>query len=173
MPKVTREQLAGYLDDALSEAETAQVEQALRESEPLRRTLRTLMQERDRGEHSLGAIWQRQRLSCPSRDQLGGFLLGALDAAWREYIDFHLHTIGCSYCHGTAGQGGGGRTGGLRLAQMGIAYPAFLNQLRQPQDEMPPYVASVLPDKDVADIYAFVASLPPPPDAKSIPLLNP
>ena len=82
-------------------------------------------------------------------------------------------TIGCSYCHGTAGQGGGGRTGGLRLAQMGIAFPAFLNQLRQPQDEMPPYVASVLPDKDVADIYAFVASLPPPPDAKSIPLLNP
>jgi len=82
-------------------------------------------------------------------------------------------TIGCSYCHGTAGQGGGGRTGGLRLAQMGIAYPAFLNQLRQPQDEMPPYVASVLPDKDVADIYAFVSSLPPPPDAKSIPILNP
>ena len=82
-------------------------------------------------------------------------------------------TVGCSYCHGTAGQGGGGRTGGLRLAQMGIAFPAFLNQLRQPQDEMPPYVASVLPDKDVADIYAFVASLPPPPDAKSIPLLNP
>src|SRR5262245_17277116 len=81
-------------------------------------------------------------------------------------------TIGCSYCHGTAGQGGGGRTGGLRLANMGIAYPAFLNQLRQPKDEMPPYVASVLPDKDVADIYAFVSSLPPPPDAKSIPILN-
>src|SRR6188768_4149896 len=82
-------------------------------------------------------------------------------------------TIGCSYCHGTVGQGGGGRAGGLRLANMGIAYPAFLNQLRQPQDEMPPYVASALPDKDVADIYAYVASLPPPPDAKSIPILNP
>lgn len=82
-------------------------------------------------------------------------------------------TIGCSYCHGTVGQGGGGRTGGLRLANMGIAFPAFINQLRQPQDEMPPYVASVVPDKDVADIYAYVVSLPPPPDAKSIPLLNP
>ena len=81
-------------------------------------------------------------------------------------------TIGCSYCHGTVGQGGGGRTGGVRLANMGIAYPAFLNQLRQPQDEMPPYVASALPDKDVADIYAYVSSLPPPPDAKSIPILN-
>ena len=82
-------------------------------------------------------------------------------------------TIGCSYCHGTVGQGGGGRTGGLRLANMGIAFPAFINQLRQPQDEMPPYVASALPDKDVADIYAYVSSLAPPPDAKSIPLLNP
>jgi len=84
-----------------------------------------------------------------------------------------LFTVnGCAYCHGTVGQGGGGRTGGLRLAQMGIAYPAFLNQLRQPVDEMPPYVQAVLPDKDVADIFAFVASLPRPPDAKSIPILN-
>ena len=81
-------------------------------------------------------------------------------------------TNGCSYCHGTVGQGGGGRTGGPRLAQMGIAYPAFLNQLRRPQDEMPPYVAAALPDRDVADIYAFIASLPPPPDVKSIPILN-
>jgi ubiquinol-cytochrome c reductase cytochrome c subunit len=81
-------------------------------------------------------------------------------------------TVGCWSCHGTVGQGGGGRTGGLRLAQMGIAFPAFLNQLRQPVDEMPPYVASVLPDRDVADIYAYIASLPPPPDLKSIPILN-
>jgi Putative zinc-finger len=98
MSKVTREQLAGYLDDALSERETAQVEQALRDSEPLRKSLRALMQERDRGEHSLGAIWRRQRLSCPTREQLGSFLLGALDAAWRDYIEFHLQTIGCSFC---------------------------------------------------------------------------
>lgn len=81
-------------------------------------------------------------------------------------------TIGCSYCHGTAGQGGGGRTGGLRIARMGIGYVAFLNQLRHPVNEMPPYVEAALPDKDVADIFAFVGSLPPPPDAKSIPILN-
>ena len=98
MPTITREQLSGYLDDALSETETAQVEQALRESAPLRQQLRTLMQERDRGEHSLGAIWRRQRLSCPTREQLGSFLLGAVDAAWRDYIQFHLETVGCSFC---------------------------------------------------------------------------
>src|SRR2546429_6996730 len=33
---------------------------SLRESEPLRRRLRALMQERDRGDHSIGAIWRRE-----------------------------------------------------------------------------------------------------------------
>jgi hypothetical protein len=98
MANVTREQLAGYLDDALSDRETAQVEQALRQSEPLRRQLRILMEERDRGDHSLGAIWRRRRLTCPTRDQLGSYLLGALDPEHQDYIDFHLKTIGCSYC---------------------------------------------------------------------------
>ncbi len=81
-------------------------------------------------------------------------------------------TIGCSYCHGTVEQGGGGRTGGLRIARMGIGYEAFLNQLRHPANEMPPYVQSALTDKDAADIFAYVDSLPAPPDAKSIPILN-
>lgn len=81
-------------------------------------------------------------------------------------------TKGCSYCHGTAGQGGGGRTGGLRIASMGIAFPVFLNQLRHPVNEMPPYVEAALSDQDVADIYAYVSSLPQPPDVKTIPILN-
>jgi hypothetical protein len=98
MANVTREQLAGYLEDALAESETAQVEQALRQSEPLRRQLRVLMEERDRGEHSIGAIWRRQRLTCPSREQLGSYLLEALDPGLQDYIDFHLKTTGCSYC---------------------------------------------------------------------------
>jgi cytochrome c553 len=33
-------------------------------------------------------------------------------------------------------------------------------------------VAAVLSDQDVADIYAYVAALPPPPDVKTIPALN-
>ena len=98
MPTITREQLAGYLDDLLGEQETAQVEQALRESEALRRQLRAVMQERDRGEHSVGAIWRRNRLTCPPREQLGSYLLGVLDADLQEYITFHLETVGCAYC---------------------------------------------------------------------------
>ena len=37
MPEITREQLSGYLDDALSDSESALVEQALRQSDALRR----------------------------------------------------------------------------------------------------------------------------------------
>ncbi len=98
MVTITRELLHGYLDDALSDTETAQVEQALRNSDSLRRLLRAVLQERDRGEHSIGAIWRRQRLSCPSRDQLGSFLLQVLDADSQDYIEFHVRTIGCPFC---------------------------------------------------------------------------
>ena len=95
---IPREQLCAYLDDALGEADIAQVEQALRQSAALRKQLAALVQARDRGEHSLGAIWRRHRLSCPTREQLGSYLLGALDRDLRGYIRFHLDTIGCSFC---------------------------------------------------------------------------
>jgi hypothetical protein len=98
MSEITREQLHAYLDDALSEAENARVEQALRTSEPLRRALRQAMQERDRGEHSLGAVWRRERLTCPGREKLGSYLLQVLDEGEQDYLDFHLKTVGCPFC---------------------------------------------------------------------------
>lgn len=98
MSAITAELLAGYLEDALSESETARIEQELRQSESLRQTLRQLMQERDRGEHSVGAIWRRHRLSCPAREQLGSYLLGVLDDDLMDYLQFHLRTIGCAFC---------------------------------------------------------------------------
>ena len=98
MSTITREQLAGYLEDTLSDPESALIEQALRDSEPLRGQLRALMLEMDRGEHSLGAVWRRRRLTCPSREQLGSFLLQVVEPDLQDYLDFHLHTIGCSYC---------------------------------------------------------------------------
>jgi hypothetical protein len=97
-PNVTREQLDAYIDDMLSESETALVEQALRDSEALRRRLRALMQERDRGEHSIGAVWRREHLSCPTREQLGSYLLEVLDEELQVYVRFHLETIGCAQC---------------------------------------------------------------------------
>jgi len=98
MTEVTHEQLHAYLDDALTESEMARVEQALRESDVLRRSLRQAMQERDRGEHSLGAVWRRERLTCPTREELTSYLFQVLEPARHDYIDFHLQSVGCPFC---------------------------------------------------------------------------
>jgi hypothetical protein len=95
---VTREQLHAYLDEALTDAEAARVEQALRQSGPLKDLLRQVMQERDRGDHSLGSVWRRERLTCPGRDRLRTYLLGALDEGEEGYIRFHLDAVACPFC---------------------------------------------------------------------------
>ena len=78
-------------------------------------------------------------------------------------------TDGCYQCHGYVGQGG---NAGPRLGPPPIAFEAFAKQLRHPANDMPPYEDKILPDKDAADIYAFLQSLPKPRAARDIPLLN-
>jgi len=78
--------------------------------------------------------------------------------------------IGCWECHGSVGQGGA--VTGPRLAATALPYAAFAQQLRVPQNAMPPYEAKILSDADAANIYAFLKSLPPPQTAKDVPLLN-
>ena len=96
--KITLEDLQAYLDEALSEEMSSRVEKALRESPQLRAALARLMEDRDRGEHSLGAVWRRQRLTCPSREELGNLVMGILEESYADYIQFHIKTIGCGYC---------------------------------------------------------------------------
>jgi hypothetical protein len=98
MTDVTREQLHAYLDDALEDAEAARIEKLIRGSAAVRSRLSQVRDERDRGEHSLGAVWRRERLSCPTREQLGGYLHDVLDADFHGYVHFHLETIGCPSC---------------------------------------------------------------------------
>jgi hypothetical protein len=98
MIDVTREQLHAYLDDALDDAEAARIEKLIRGSEAVRSQLTQVRDERDRGEHSLGAVWRRDRLSCPSREQLGGYLHKVLEGDMQAYIEFHLKTIDCLCC---------------------------------------------------------------------------
>ena len=76
----------------------------------------------------------------------------------------------CYSCHGYDGQGS--RVTGPRLARTQLPYDAFTQQLREPSAEMPAYSAKVLPDKDVADIYAYLQSLPVPPEVKDIAILK-
>jgi hypothetical protein len=91
--------LRDYLADALSAEDSARVEKALRDSAELRARLEDVRQNRqDTQLHTLGAIWHRARLTCPSRQQLGSFLLDALDPDLAGYIQFHLDVVECPFC---------------------------------------------------------------------------
>ncbi len=79
-------------------------------------------------------------------------------------------SYGCYECHGRQAQGS--RMSGPRLAPNPIAFPAFTAYVRQPRGQMPPYTSKVLSEQDLADIYAFLDSIPLPPSAKDIPLLK-
>lgn len=94
----TDEQLRAFFDEQLAAEEMSRIEDQLRRDESLRARLANLSRGRDHGNHSLGDIWRRNRLSCPSREQWGGYLLDTLDAGERAYLEFHLQTVGCRYC---------------------------------------------------------------------------
>lgn len=92
------EELLAYLDEGLPAERMAVIEKLLRDSEPMRRQLATLARERDQGGLTVGEVWRRNRLSCPTRSQLGSYLLGALDTGEQDYVEFHLETVGCRAC---------------------------------------------------------------------------
>lgn len=96
---ITDEELRAYLAEHLPAERMAALEQALRESETLRRQLAVIARDSDQGGYSVGEVWRRNRLSCPTRSQLGAYLLQALDDGPRDYIDFHLQTVGCRVCN--------------------------------------------------------------------------
>jgi len=85
---------------------------------------------------------------------------------------------GCHGCHGTMGQGGPGG----RLAPKPIPAAAFTSYVRKGKVNnpganrhwagMPPYSAKFISDSELADIYAYLASIAEPPAASSIPLLS-
>ena len=77
---------------------------------------------------------------------------------------------GCYQCHGTVGQGSRGT--GPRLAPNPIPYDGFAQQLRKPANTMPPYTALVVSDAQLADIYAYVSSLPGPAKAEDVKILH-
>ena len=77
---------------------------------------------------------------------------------------------GCWQCHGFGGQGG---VAGPKLAPDPMPLEAMSAFVRNTRGGMPPYQAAILSDGDLADIHAYLQSLPKARDYKSIPLLNP
>lgn len=79
---------------------------------------------------------------------------------------------GCFECHGRNGQGGAFNYPAPALVGMEVPVESFVAFLRNAPNDMPSYEIGVLSDKDAADIYAFLQTLPGRKPAKEIPLLN-
>ena len=97
---------------------------------------------------------------------LGG---GAATAASAEKGKTAFVQHGCWQCHGFQGQGG---VTGPKLAPDPIAAEAFTAFVRGSNRAMPPYPKAVLSNDDLADIHAYLETVPKPADYKNIPLLN-
>ena len=77
---------------------------------------------------------------------------------------------GCYQCHGYQAQGA--TPTGPRLGPRPLAFAAFSKYVRQPTGQMPPYSGKIVTDAALADIYAFLQSLPAPPSVDSLPQLR-
>ena len=73
---------------------------------------------------------------------------------------------GCYQCHGRQGQGS---SAGARLAPAPMPLAAFARYVRQPRGEMPPYTVKVVTDQELADMHAFLRSVPRPPAIATLP----
>lgn len=76
---------------------------------------------------------------------------------------------GCYSCHGYDGHGGVAP----KLAPRPIPVVAFIAIVRHPPaSSMPTYSPKVMSDSELTDVWAYLKSIPDPPAAKNIPLLN-
>ena len=94
----TDRELTAWLDELLPAERMAAFENQLRQDGALRARLAVLIRHRDQGGNTIGEIWQRARLSCPVRTELGAYLLGILSHDAAAYVEFHLNTVGCRVC---------------------------------------------------------------------------
>ena len=91
---------------------------------------------------------------------------GSAERGYKLYMEKMCYT-----CHGTVGQGGE-RGAGPQISPTKWPYEAFAQQVRHPRQDMPRYPAKFVTDQELADIYAYVASIKPWRPAKEIDLLG-
>ena len=78
---------------------------------------------------------------------------------------------GCYECHGREGQGAA-QASGPRIGPPQRFVRSFIQYVRQPTGQMPPFTTEVITDQELADIYAYLQSRPKATPSKDIPLLN-
>jgi len=79
-----------------------------------------------------------------------------------------LYLATCFACHGRSGQGGAMNGPAPILARTAMPFDGFKAQLREPINDMPAYSEALMSDQQIADIYAFVETLPGPLSAKDM-----
>jgi mono/diheme cytochrome c family protein len=102
-----------------------------------------------------------------------GLALGQVQAMAADAVRGKIlftQRYGCYECHGTEGQGS--PVTGPRLAPNPIPFETLQQFVRTSNGPMPPFREAILPNDDLADIYAYLQSIKPAPDWKTIPLLN-
>jgi ubiquinol-cytochrome c reductase cytochrome c subunit len=97
---------------------------------------------------------------------------GAAVAASAEKGKAAFVQHGCWQCHGFVGQGSVASSGGKVLTRTEMPLETFVAFVRSTNRTMPPFSEKILPNEDLADIYAYLQSIPKPASYKSIPLLN-
>ncbi|MBI3047398.1 MAG: cytochrome c [Acidobacteria bacterium] len=78
--------------------------------------------------------------------------------------------VGCYQCHVNEGQGG---ANGPRIGPDPIPFARFVQYVRSPTGQMPPYTDKVLSNQELADIYAWLQARPRPPAVNTLPPLAP
>jgi len=81
--------------------------------------------------------------------------------------------VGCFTCHGRSGQGGNFNYATPVLAKIQWPVEALRAFLRVGVNDMPAYAKEVLSDQQIADVHAFLRSLPGPRPVADIPQLAP
>ena len=112
------------------------------------------------GSVALGREPPAQTATIPSRPAAA--VVGNAENGKDVYLRYS-----CYACHGYAGHGGAT----TRLVPMRLPLSAFSAFVRNPPS-MPPYTAKVLSETQLADVWAYVKTLPESPLARTIPLLN-
>jgi ubiquinol-cytochrome c reductase cytochrome c subunit len=106
--------------------------------------------------HGAGAQTTPAAAPAPTGDAVHG------KAAFLSY--------GCYECHGTVGQGNYGT--GAMIAPHPPPWPVVNAYVRKPSGNMPSFSVTILPDKDLADIYAYLQSIPAGKTYSQLPILS-
>jgi mono/diheme cytochrome c family protein len=127
---------------------------------------------RDSEEAAMLVSFVRAFAGCVLALALAGAALAedaAGDAANGKLVYLKLR---CFTCHGRAGQGGAYNYPAPALASLELPVEAFQAFLREPPNDMPAFSTAVLSDKEAADVWAFLRSLPGRKPVQDFPLLN-